>query len=230
MKLKFCSPDRLKLQVIFPALKRSFFCELPVSGRGRVLAMLSPKGMCGIVVDSWILANFVIILFKQVILRIMKNIFIAFFVAILFTSCERDRDIDTEKPEIDLYIEGAFPANCDTLYFGEAFNLRVLFTDNVELGSFSIDIHHNFDHHSHSTEITECNPDPVKVPVNPFVFIQDYNIPGGSREYETDLPIIIPASNNSGSFDEGDYHFAIRLTDKEGWSTYKGLSIKMAYR
>ena len=31
-------------------------------------------------------------------------------------------------------------------------------------------------------------------------------------------------------FDEGDYHFTIRLTDKEGWSIQKGLSIKMFYQ
>nr|WP_244939634.1 DUF4625 domain-containing protein [Arcticibacter tournemirensis] len=27
--------------------------------------------------------------------------------------------------------------------------------------------------------------------------------------------------------DPGDYHFMIKLTDKEGWQTIKGLSIKL---
>lgn len=71
---------------------------------------------------------------------------------ILFNSCKKD-DIDKEKPVIDLTIQDAFPVNCDTLYFVASFTMKVRFTDNVELGSFSIEIHQNFDHHSHSMEV-----------------------------------------------------------------------------
>ena len=159
-----------------------------------------------------------------------KFVFIPFFLLILSISCEKNGGTDKQKPEIDLSNAGAFPMNCDTLYFGETFIFKVIFTDNAEIGSYSIDIHHNFDHHSHSTEVTECNLDQKKSPVNPFVFIQDYNIPGGLKEYETNLSVIIPASNAKGLFDEGDYHFFISLTDKEGWSAQSGLSIKMRYR
>ncbi|MCU0458463.1 MAG: DUF4625 domain-containing protein [Bacteroidales bacterium] len=158
-----------------------------------------------------------------------KFVFIPFLLLIISISCEKG-ETDKQKPEIDLSNAGAFPINCDTLYFGETFIFKVMFTDNAELGSYSIDIHHNFDHHSHSTEVTECSLDPKKSPVNPFVFIQDYSIPGGSKEYETNLSVVIPASNAIGPFDEGDYHFFISLTDKEGWSAQKGLSIKMRYR
>jgi hypothetical protein len=147
-----------------------------------------------------------------------------------FNSCKKDSEIDVIKPEIDLSIQNAFPVNCDTLYFGESFDLNALLTDNVELGSFSIDIHHNFDHHSHSTEVTECQLDPIKDPVNPFLFIEEYDIPDGLAEYEPNESISIPASNTEGAFDEGDYHFFMSLTDSEGWSAQKGLSIKMLYR
>ncbi len=163
----------------------------------------------------------------------MNNNYIKLFLLIVsFTallSCEEDSKDDV-KPTIDLSVSGAFPVNCDTIYFGETFTLKVLFTDNVELGSFSIDIHHNFDHHSHSTEVTECNSDPDKEPVNPYVFIQDYDIPQGLTEYETNLEINIPSIENSVLLDEGDYHFYISLTDKQGWSGQKGLSIKMLHR
>lgn len=147
-----------------------------------------------------------------------------------FNACEKDEDIDTEKPTINNSFTGAFPVNCDTIYFGETFEVKLLFTDNVELGSYSIDIHNNFDHHSHSTEVTECNLDPIKDPVNPFVFIEDYDIPNGMTEYETNLSISIPSGNANGNYDEGDYHFFLSLTDAEGWSTQLGLSIKMLYR
>ena len=90
--------------------------------------------------------------------------------------------------------------------------------------------HNNFDHHSHSTEVSACELWPVKIPVNPFVFIDDFDIPAGSTEFKTSQIISIPTSNGNGEFDEGDYHFFISLTDKEGWSTQKGLSIKIIKR
>lgn len=145
-------------------------------------------------------------------------------------SCSSDETIDTEKPIIDVSIQDAFPVNCDTLYFGESFTLKVLFTDNVELGSFSIDIHNNFDHHSHTTEVSECVLDPIKGPINPFVTIDDYEIPSKTSSYETSISIPLPADDGDTPFDEGDYHFFISLTDHEGWSTQKGLSIKIMYR
>jgi len=148
----------------------------------------------------------------------------------IITSCEKDKNIDTEKPVIDISSINGFPNNCDTIYFGESFDLKMLFRDNVALGSYSIDIHHNFDQHSHSTEVSACQPDPKKDPIHPFTFIDDYSIPEGLVEYETELAISIPSGNDNGTFDEGDYHFFISLTDKEGWSAQKGLSIKMLYR
>lgn len=163
----------------------------------------------------------------------MKNI--KYLVGIILLSifpgsCGKDEHIDKEKPSIVLNMEDAFPLNCDTLYFGEVFELKVLFSDNAQLGSFSIDIHHNFDHHSHSTEMSSCSFSPVKAPVNPFTLIRDYSIPGDSKEYRTNLPIDVPYGNTNGLFDEGDYHLFISLTDKEGWSAQKGLSIKMLRR
>jgi hypothetical protein len=137
--------------------------------------------------------------------------------------CQDDEKpkIDDEKPTIDLTIANAFPTSCDTLYFNEPFTVKALLIDNVELGSFNIDIHNNFDHHTHSTEIKQCTLDADKTAVNPYTFIQDYTIPDASSTYLTDVSITIPSS---------DYHFQIRLTDKEGWSTLKGINVKLLIR
>ena len=159
-------------------------------------------------------------------LRIISGLL---FVLFVFATCN-DKEIDDQEPEIDLTITDAFPTNCDTLYFGEPFTLKMLFTDNVELGSFSIDIHNNFDHHSHSTEVTECNLGDVKEPVNPYLSIEEYDIPEGLDAYQTSQEIIISDGNSKGKFDEGDYHFFIRLVDKTGWEVQKGLSVKILRR
>jgi hypothetical protein len=169
-------------------------------------------------------------------MRTYRYIIHSLLLSIVIISCEKDNEIDTEKPVIDLSIQDAFPANCDTIYFGESFTFKVLFSDNAELGTttaFSIKVHHNFDHHAHSTEVTECNLDPKREKDewgNPFTFINAYDIPEGSKKYETNLSILIPSGDNKGDFEEGDHHFFISLTDKEGWSTQKGLSIKMLHR
>jgi hypothetical protein len=160
-----------------------------------------------------------------------KILIIVSLVVFSITSCKKETtEIDKQKPEIIINIDGTFPLNCDTLYFGETFNVKMLFSDNFELGSYSIDIHNNFDHHSHSTEVTECQLNPIKTPINPFTYINDFTIPVSQKQYQTNLPILIPTENENGIFDEGDYHFFISLTDKEGWSTQKGFSIKILKR
>ncbi len=163
----------------------------------------------------------------------MRNLIIKSFLFTIFLTgiygCQKD-EIDDQKPVIDLLGESTFPLNCDTIYFNEPFIVSLSISDNKELGSYSIAIHHNFDHHSHSTELTICEMWPVKAPVNPFVFIQDFNIPAETASYQVNQVLEIPLSNSNGLFDEGDYHFFISLTDKEGWSAQKGLSIKMLRR
>lgn len=136
-------------------------------------------------------------------------------------------EIDDQKPVIDLSFTGALPVSCDTLYLGESFYWKVRFTDNVELGSYSLEVHHNFDHHAHSTELANCELDSIKKPVNPFHTIMDFEIPVGSMEYISNDSIYIPLSDAKGDFDPGDYHFFISLTDREGWSVQKGLNIKI---
>lgn len=160
----------------------------------------------------------------------MKNVFLPIIMVLILaviSSCNKNEDIDTEKPVIENDFTGAFPQNCDTLYFGEEFTVRLLFIDNKELGSYSISMHNNFDHHSHTTEVANCDLDSVKTPINPYTFIQDYSIPEGTVEFKTEVVLNIPGFDTNGEIDEGDYHFFVSLTDREGWSTSLGLSVKL---
>ncbi len=156
------------------------------------------------------------------LIRITNVIFLGFFLI----SCTNE-DLDDEYPVIDALYEQTFPQNCDTIYRGESFQFQARFTDNKELGAYNIDIHNNFDHHSHSTEVSECTLDPEKTPTDDvFLFISDnLEIPEGLTSYVATYEIEVPEN-----VDTGDYHFFLTLTDRRGWETRRGLSIKIVDR
>lgn len=151
------------------------------------------------------------------------NASVLFFLSLLFiaTSCGDEKDIDMEMPVIESTSESS-PRNCSVFYRGGSIPVNYVFTDNVALGNYNIEIHHNFDHHTHSTEGGECNLDPVKDPVNPWVYNRDYTIPANCTRYDARLEIPIPLD-----IDCGDYHFMIRVTDIAGWQQIKSVSIKI---
>ena len=60
--------------------------------------------------------------------------------------------------------------------------------------------------------------------------VENYDIPEGLQEFETGLLVNVPSGNDDGQYDEGDYHFHIIVTDKEGWSTNFAIGLKMVHR
>ncbi|MDR1809692.1 MAG: DUF4625 domain-containing protein [Prevotella sp.] len=146
---------------------------------------------------------------------------INFIIAILplaFFSCGEEDKKDVQKPEIQI----DFPQNCIQLRRGESFTFSARFSDNAELGSYNIEIHNNFDRHSHSTDNVECELGDRKTPVNAWIFNRDYAIPAGQKAYEANNEIAVPAD-----IDTGDYHFMVRLTDKSGWQQLAAVSVKI---
>lgn len=153
----------------------------------------------------------------------IKRIIGVFAIASALLSCSKDSEItDTEYPVIAISDADTFPVQCSTIARGETFTFRTKFSDNVALGSFSLDVHHNFDHHTHSTEVDDCKLDPVKIPEDPFLYIASFDIPDAPQTYDASVEITVPTD-----VDPGDYHFMIRVTDREGWQTMKGLSVKI---
>lgn len=144
-----------------------------------------------------------------------------------FTACEKiSDDYDDESPVIDMTSSDASPQNCITIFRGETLEFNAVFKDNIELGSFSIEMHHNFDHHTHSTDAGHCEEEgeeEEKTPVSPFRWIENYTIPSGLKSYTATVSIPIPQGVDSGL-----YHFMVRLTDAAGWQTFKGISVKIA--
>jgi hypothetical protein len=129
---------------------------------------------------------------------------------------------DMQKPAIEMSSGEYFPQNCVSLKRGDRFTFRAKFSDNAELGNYNIEIHNNFDHHSHSTGNETCETDTKKEPVNAWVFNRDYAIPAGLKEFTANDEIAIP-----DAVDTGDYHFMIRLTDKAGWQQLAAVSMKI---
>ena len=153
-----------------------------------------------------------------------KDLFILLLCALCACSSSSDeRAKDMTMPQITANGILPEPDNCQAFPLGDTIRFHYIFTDDMELGAFNIEIHNNFDHHSHSTSAEECKMEPKKQPVRPWVFNKDYTIPDGLRLYEASFDIPIP-----DDVDPGDYHFMIRLTDKAGWQQLEAVSIKLA--
>ncbi len=142
--------------------------------------------------------------------------------ATVLVSCAKEESVDLEAPIIHLEMDESFPKSCAVVFAGAPFTLNMHVSDNVELGSFSLSVHHRFDHHAHSTEDEHCAESPEKEAVNPWQINEIIEIPAGSTSYTIKKQIQVPAS-----IDTGDYHLMIRLTDQHGWQTVKGMSIRI---
>ncbi len=143
---------------------------------------------------------------------------------LLIASCSSDDNIDKdeEKPTISVNYNEGFPQGCVLLTKGETYNFRAKVTDNKELASYSINIHNNFDHHTHDDQVTECDLEDIKQAINPLIFIENYSIEDNLTSYEINTSITIPSD-----IDAGDYHCAYSVTDQTGWQARTSIDIKI---
>lgn len=160
-----------------------------------------------------------------------KNLFGIFALCAIigFTACE-NKGKDTTLPVID---EATFlPADCDIYYLGDTLFVHFICSDDNELGNYNIEIHNNFDHHTHGTSAVDCDEDEHhheeghghehEQVEGAWVYNQDFAIIPGLTTVTVDLAIPIPADVL-----EGDYHFMLRLTDRAGWQTIKAVPIHL---
>ena len=138
------------------------------------------------------------------------------------SSSDDDAQKDMQQPVITEQGITATPIDCQVYQRGQTIPFHYVFTDDSELGAYNIEIHNNFDHHTHSTSSVECPMDAQKQPQNPWVYNRDYAIPAAQRQYDARVDIPIPAD-----IDPGDYHFMVRLTDRAGWQQLKAVAIKI---
>ena len=140
-----------------------------------------------------------------------------------FNACGSDDDKDMTPPVISADGITANPINCQQYHPGDVIPFHYVFTDDVELGNYNIEVHNNFDHHTHSGSAVDCEFEPKReAGPKAWVFNQNYTIPAGLQTYKARVDIQIPADAETG-----DYHFMIRLTDRAGWQQLKTVAIKV---
>ncbi len=159
-------------------------------------------------------------------LKIIRIISVFFF-ALTFASCDKSQPDDI-YPEIDLTRQDLFPKTCDTLIYDNTYTIILHLKDNVELNNYNIDIFHNFDHHFQVSETGSCELDDVRNPVYPFIYTNTFQIPPDLKEYTTYIVIWFPVKDCCDNYyDEGDYVFLVKVSDKAGNTSEKSMKIRL---
>lgn len=142
----------------------------------------------------------------------------------VLTSCGNDGEdnTDTQKPTISINYANGFPQPCEALQRGQNYIFRAQLTDNFDLAAYSIEIHENFDHHTHDNQEIECDIEEDKEPLNPFLYLENFSIVGSTSTYEIAQSISIP-----NDVDTGDYHCQLSVTDQTGWQSIIAIDIKI---
>ncbi|MGG8495432.1 DUF4625 domain-containing protein [Tenacibaculum sp. TC6] len=156
-------------------------------------------------------------------MKSVQKLSFLFILSLIIISCSSDNEEpDTEKPTITVNYNGGFPQSCDVLKKGETYQIKVKVSDNIALASYAIDIHHNFDHHTHDDQGTKCDLDPLKTPITPLIFMENHTLKNQLKEYEISHSISIPKN-----IDSGDYHCQISVIDVTGWQSRTSIDIKI---
>ncbi len=120
--------------------------------------------------------------------------------SLLFMSCEKDDKTDVTKPVIKLNA----PKEGEALKIGDEHGVHfdMDLSDDVMLKSYQIDVHNNFDNHSHtkSDDGTEA-----------FAFKRSYDVSGKKETHIHHHDIKIPANATPGK-----YHLMVHCLDAAG--------------
>ncbi|WP_461533169.1 DUF4625 domain-containing protein [Sinomicrobium sp.] len=153
-----------------------------------------------------------------------KTHLLVFLMLGMFLGCSDDDGIgkDEEKPTISTAFGQGFPKGCELLKRGETYTFRARLDDNVELAAYSLDIHHNFDHHTHDDQKISCELGAVKEASNPWKLMENYTVEEGKTSCEIQLEITVPED-----VDTGDYHCQYSVIDATGWQSRTAIDIKV---
>lgn len=133
----------------------------------------------------------------------------------LFQSCEKKEIADVTKPVIHL-IE---PAEGDSLLIGDpnGVHFDVELSDDVMLKSYKVNIHSNFNGHTHTAIAT-------KVATTDFSYNKVWSLTGQKNAKIHHHEIIIPEDATPG-----EYHLMVYCTDEAGNESYVAREIILSH-
>lgn len=148
--------------------------------------------------------------------------------AINFISCEKD-EIDDMAPVINLIA----PENDEPVKPGSEIHFEVVFSDNVALGSYKVNIHGAFDSHGHNAAVTRATDDSVAYEKTwletEFIAAGEEPISGKRLATVHHHKIKIPTDFNKKPLKSGYYHFMVYCTDKSGIESFVAREIYISY-
>ena len=133
----------------------------------------------------------------------------------LFTSCDSDNDGDTTPPVINLIA----PAEEGILKIGDehGMHLEMELSDNEMLSSYKIEIHNDFDGHTHTKGLKAEE-------TTPFSFQKSWDISGKKNATIHHHESLIPENATPGN-----YHLMVYCTDAAGNETYVARDIVLSH-
>jgi len=136
-------------------------------------------------------------------------------IVLLFaSSCEDDND--TQKPQIIV----VSPEQNEVLNIGSEIHFDVDFSDNTELKSYKVDIHNNFEGHTHKRA---NSGDTVA-----WSFQKSWSFDAGQKNAHVHHhEIEIPHDYNGMDISQGNYHFMIYCLDAAGNETWVAVPVKI---
>ncbi|MDD4777182.1 MAG: DUF4625 domain-containing protein [Fermentimonas sp.] len=173
-------------------------------------------------------------------LKLSRNVLLlaVSLLSTVFVACEKV-EVDNQKPVISV-IE---PSDDKVVTPGEAVHFKVMFSDNVALASYKVNIHGAFDNHSHSASVMSTRAATDSIAFEKTWLETDFTALGdspvaGEKEVTVDHQhIIIPASISRAvdgvtkemPLKEGHYHFIVYCTDESGQESFVASEIFISY-
>lgn len=132
-------------------------------------------------------------------------IYLLSLTVVFFVSCNNDDDnnVDTTKPTIVLNE----PVDHEEFLPGGEIHFDADFADNVELGSYKIEIHSSSDGHGHRGVQNEGIA---------WSYEESHAFDAGLKNRNVHSHIDIPVTINGEPIKEGHYHLGVYCTDKAG--------------
>jgi len=130
-------------------------------------------------------------------------------------SCEKNK-VDTQNPVISIIS----PEEEEVVYIGSEIHFEVDFADDVELKSYKVDIHSNFDGHNHKSAL--------KGESVAWSFQKSWNFEEGKKTAHIHHhEIVIPIQIERNEITEGEYHLMVYCTDASGNESWTAVPIDL---